>query len=59
MSYSGLSMYNSPATICGYNYANGLACVLAGIMVTVLLHFSLAQVAIYACLVLSNGYLHV
>ena len=52
-------MYSSPVTICGYNYANGLAYVLAGIIFTVLLHFLLAQVAIYAFLVLINGCLHV
>ena len=52
-------MYSSPATIFGYNCANGLVYILAGIILSVLLHFSLAQVAIYACLVLSNGYLHV
>ena len=58
LKYCALSTYSSLETICIYNYANGLSCVLAGRMFIAVPHFSLEQVAIDACLVGSNGYLH-
>ena len=59
LSYSRLSIYSLPAITYNYNYPYGLACVLSGRAFIELLYFSVAQVAIDACLVPSNGCLHI
>ena len=58
-SYFKLSIYSLPAIVCGYNYANGFAYALVGRIFIVLLQLLLTQVAKNACVVLSNGCLHV